>query len=138
MHAEISAFIAWCSSKNKRIIKKFAQIMRACSRNIRPVRRFNYLFFDLNGWVCYVGVQGKDVKTDTLTIWFCQGVSLSKQNPALELVWQGQAEGLRVVRKIKLDTLQDLQTYHLEELCRVVIAYNLEHNTHQERMAKKK
>lgn len=128
----ITQCIATLSPKNKVIVKRIFEITKKVEPKIKRVCRFNSIFFDLNGRLFYVAVQAKDRKKDTLTIWFCQWVHVSRAYPALELVLEGVNEWLAMIRKIKIDALQDLETYHFEELLEIIVAYNKEHNTHQE------
>ncbi|MBP7847829.1 hypothetical protein KA013_01225 [Patescibacteria group bacterium] len=37
-----------------------------------------------------------------------------------------------MIRKLKIDSLEDLTTYHFAELLQLMVAYNKQHNTHQE------
>ncbi len=128
----VTEYVATLSSKNKKIMKEIFAVSKKIEPQIKRVCRFNFPFFDLNWWLFYVSVQTKDRKKDTLTIWFCQGVSVTKINPALDLVLEWQKEGLKTIRKLKIDSLEDLETYHFAELLKIMVDYNLQHNTHQE------
>ncbi len=120
------------SPKNKLIIKKIISLTKEVEPKIKKVVRFNSLFFDLNGWLYYVDVQAKERKSDTLTIGFCQGVQVTHQHPALDMVLEWKSAGLKMIRKIKVDSLQDLETYHFSELLQLMVEYNKAHNTHKE------
>ncbi len=128
----VTEYLTTLSPKNKRIVKEIFSLTKKVEPKIQRVCRFNFPFFDLNGRLFYVSVQTKDRKKDTLTIWFCQGVSVIKNNPVLDLVLEWQKEGLKTIRKLKIDSLEELKTYHFAELLQIMVDYNKQHNTHKE------
>ncbi len=128
----LQEYLTTLSAKNKIIFKTIKSIAKEVEPKIVCVMRFNNPFFDLNWRLFYLGVQVKDRKKDTMTIWFCQGVSVAEINPAMELIWEWQKEWLAAIRKLKIDHLADLETYHFKELLQVMVAHNKKHNTHSE------